>query len=73
MKDRGVPAESASRWRDRLIESGVLFLLVFTPLAYGTVEPWAEAIAELVVLGMVLVWLLGMLRDWELRIELPPG
>jgi hypothetical protein len=44
-----------------------------TPLAYGTVEPWAEAIAELVVLGMVLVWLLGMLRDWELRIDLPPG
>ena len=61
------------RWRDRLIEAGALFLLVFTPLAYGTVEPWAEAIAELVVLGMVLVWLLGMLRDWELRIDLPPG
>ena len=60
-------------WRDRLIEAGALFLLVFTPLAYGTVEPWAEAIAELVVLTMVLVWVLGMLRDWELRIELPPG
>ena len=65
--------EGAIRWRDRLIEAGALFLLVFTPLAYGTVEPWAEAIAELVVLGMVLVWLLGMLRDWELRIDLPPG
>ena len=52
----------------------MLFLLVFTPLAFGTVEPWSEAIAELVVLGMVVAWLLGMaLRDWELRIELPPG
>jgi O-antigen ligase len=61
------------RWPDRIIEAGALFLLVFTPLAYGTVEPWSEAIAELVVLGMVLVWVLGMLRDWELRIELPPG
>ena len=64
---------SPTRWPDRIIEAGTLFLLVFTPLAYGTVEPWSEAIAELVVLGMVLVWVLGMLRDWELRIELPPG
>jgi O-antigen ligase len=56
-----------------VIEAGALFLLVFTPLAFGTVEPWSEAIAELVVLGIVLAWALGMLRDWELRIELPPG
>lgn len=64
---------SSPRWRDHLIEAGALFLLVFTPLAYGTVEPWAEAIAGLVVLGMALVWVLGMLRDREVRIELPPG
>ena len=48
-------------------------LLVFTPLAYGTVEPWSEAVAELVILGMAVVWLLAMLRQWELRVELPPG
>jgi O-antigen ligase len=64
---------SSIRWPDRMVEAGALFLLVFTPLAYGTVEPWSEAIAEVVVLGMLLVWVLGMLRDWELRIELPPG
>src|SRR5262245_23975454 len=62
------------RLGDRFVEAGVIFLLVFTPLAFGTVEPWSEAIAELVVLGMVVVWLLEMmLRDWELRVELPPG
>ncbi len=60
-------------WADRLIEAGALFLLVFTPLAYGTVEPWSEAMAELVVLAMALVWVLRMLLDRELRIELPPG
>jgi O-antigen ligase len=65
---------SSSRWSDWVVETGVLFLLVFTPLAFGTVEVWSEAIAELVVLGMVVAWLLGMmLRDWELRVELPPG
>lgn len=60
-------------WADRLIEAGALFLLVFTPLAYGTVEPWSEAMAELVVLVMALMWILRMLLDRELRIELPPG
>jgi uncharacterized membrane protein len=63
----------ARPWSERLIESGALALLVFTPLAYGTVEPWSEAIAELVILGMGLVWLLAMLRHWELRVELPSG
>jgi uncharacterized membrane protein len=60
-------------WSDRLIEAGTLALLIVTPLAYGTVEPWSEAIAELVILGLGVVWLLAMLRQWELRVELPPG
>jgi uncharacterized membrane protein len=60
-------------WSDRLIEGGVIALLIFTPLAYGTVEPWSEALAELVVLSIAIVWLLAMLRQWELRVELPPG
>jgi len=64
---------SSLRWSERFVEAGALFLLVFTPLAFGTVEPWSEATAELVVLGMVVVWLLGMLRDWEIRVELPPA
>jgi len=59
---------------DKLIEICVLFLFIFTPLAYGTVEPWAEAIAGLVILLMAVIWLLGMvLRQWEVRVELPPG
>jgi uncharacterized membrane protein len=60
-------------WSDRLIEAGTLALLIFTPLAYGTVEPWSEAIAELAILGLGVVWLLSMLRQWEVRVELPPG
>ncbi|HSF31079.1 MAG TPA: O-antigen ligase family protein [Candidatus Tectomicrobia bacterium] len=63
----------ARPWSEPLIESGVLALLVFTPLSYGTVEPWSEAISELVILGMGLVWLLSMLQHWELRLELPGG
>jgi O-antigen ligase len=75
MRHRHRRGRNAERlpWSDRLIEAGALGLLVFTPLAYGTVEPWSEAIAELAILGMGVVWLLAMLRHWELRIELPPG
>ena len=58
---------------DRLIEAGALFLIVFTPFAFGTVEPWSEAVAEIVILGMVVTWLIGNLRNWELRVELPAG
>jgi O-antigen ligase len=61
-------------WPERAIEAGALFLLVFTPLAYGTVEPWSEAVAELVILAMALCYVIGKAyRDWELRFELPVG
>jgi O-antigen ligase len=58
---------------ERLIEAGTLFLLVFTPLAFGTTERWSEAVAEVVILGMVLVYVLANVRSWEIRVELPPG
>ena len=64
---------TTSTAHDRLVEAGVLFLIVFTPFAFGTVEPWSEAVAELVILGMVVTWLIGSLRNWELRVELPAG
>ena len=60
-------------WRDRLIEAGALLLLVFSPLAFGAVEPWSEAIVELVILGMAVVYVIGTLRHWEFRVELAPG
>lgn len=60
-------------WPDRIIEAGALVLLVVTPLAFGTVEPWSEAVAELVVLGMAVVYVVRNLREWEVRVDLPPG
>ncbi len=58
---------------DRMVEGGALFLLVFTPLAFGTVEPWSEAVAELVILVMVVAWVLGNLGARQLRVRLPAG
>lgn len=65
--------ESDVPWTEHAIEIGVLFLVVFTPLAFGTVNPWSAAIAETVILAMVALWMLRMVREWELRIAIPPG
>jgi hypothetical protein len=69
---RTLVVETGSR-PQRFVEAGALFLLVFSPLAYGAVQPWSEAVVELVVLGMAVAYIIGTLRDWELRVELPPG
>ena len=69
----GGPPGGATGWCWR--GGRAAFLLVFTPLAFGTVEPWSEAIAELVVLGMVVAWLLehGAEGLGAPHLRLPPG
>ena len=44
-----------------LIESLLVFLLIFTPLAYGAVHPWSIAIFEVAAALMGLFWVLKML------------
>ncbi len=41
---------------DRIIEYGVMFLIVFTPLAFGAVQPWAYYTMELTVCFLVFIW-----------------
>ena len=43
-------------WIDRFIRGSLLFLLLFTPLAFGTVHAWAYSLMEGVVALMVLAW-----------------
>jgi len=44
---------------DRIIRGGLVALIGFTPLAYGTVEPWSIAIMEWGVVSLLLVFLLS--------------
>ncbi|MEA3386353.1 MAG: O-antigen ligase family protein [Thermodesulfobacteriota bacterium] len=46
---------------DIIIECGIIFLIVFTPLAFGTVHVWAYTVMELIVLFLLLVWLLKLI------------
>ena len=42
---------------DTIIENGLIFLIIFTPLAFGSVHIWAYTIVEVVVLLLLLTWL----------------
>ena len=44
-----------------IIECGIIFLIVFTPLAFGTVHVWAYTVMELTVLFLLFVWLLKLI------------
>ncbi len=49
-----------------------MLLLVFTPLPYAAVEAWSTTLWEVWVFGTALLWIILMIRDGELRIELNP-
>jgi len=53
---------------DRVTRWGLVGLILFTPLAFGTVEPWAIALMEWGVATLTLVFYLGRLwPDQEIR------
>src|SRR5262245_62009310 len=62
-------ATRLARWCDRVLHWGLVSLLVFTPLAFGTVEAWAIAIMEWGIWTLVLV---AILRAGLGGQEVPP-
>jgi tetratricopeptide (TPR) repeat protein/O-antigen ligase len=57
---------------DRLRSSGLLALLVFAPLPYGSVVPWAHAVIEATAALLAGAWVWGMLRQGALRLRPTP-
>ena len=51
---------SYPRIANRIIEWGIIFLIVFTPIACGTVHPWAYTIMELAICIMIIVWIIRL-------------
>ena len=45
---------------DHLFTGGILFLIVFTPFAFGAVHPWAYSTMEVVIFALVIVWMLKL-------------
>ena len=55
------------RLTDRIIEISLITLLVFTPLARGTVQVWAISIAHFITLIMFTAFLLRVIYDGQFR------
>ncbi|MDI6759644.1 MAG: O-antigen ligase family protein [Candidatus Brocadiaceae bacterium] len=51
---------------NRLIEAFIIFLVAFTPLAFGAREAWAIIVMECVTLLAVTVWLVRMTYEKEI-------
>jgi len=49
-------------WQDVVVEKGILFLIIFTPLAFGSVQEWASAIMELAAFIVLGAWII---RAWS--------
>ncbi len=54
---------------DRVVEVGLYGLVILTPLAFGTVETWSVALAEIGIYAIALAWGLAMMSAGEIRIE----
>lgn len=52
-------AESPKGPADSVIEKGVVLLLIFTPLAFGTVQHWSVAVMEILAFSLLFMKLAG--------------
>src|SRR5438094_9015225 len=46
---------------DRIVTASLLFLIFFTPLAFGSVHPWAFSLMEGMIFLLVAVWMSKLL------------
>jgi O-antigen ligase len=57
---------------DIIIEAGVLSLLIFAPLAYGSVEVWSQTLLELALLFILFIWISKTFIDGRIVIYRSP-
>jgi hypothetical protein len=53
-------AKGGGGFLNAVIEKGILFLLIFTPLAFGTVQQWSIAVMEIMAFIIFGAWLLKL-------------
>jgi O-antigen ligase len=71
---RGEPTSRAFARRfgeilDKVIFVGLLGVTIFSPIPYGTVDPWWEAAFECSVFALTSIWVIEVLckRQWNIR------
>ncbi|MEA3305689.1 MAG: O-antigen ligase family protein, partial [Candidatus Omnitrophota bacterium] len=63
INNQRLSAENQRSSVEKLIEFCLVFLIIFTPFAYGAVEPWGIAIFEITAAVMFLTWVLKILKN----------
>jgi len=49
-----------------LVEAGIIFLIIFAPIYYGSVTLWTITVIELIILFMLLIWGVGIVAQGKL-------
>jgi O-antigen ligase len=58
-----------SRRLDAGIDGGILFLLVFTPLAFGSVQDWSAAVMDAAAYTVLGLWLISRYHQDQVRLQ----
>ena len=62
------------KYIDAIIEKGIIFLLIFTPLAFGTVQPWSIAVMEIIAFTLFFLYLIKkILQNPPSSLRPPPS
>ncbi len=67
-----MPESSSVRFCNGVIEVGLMSLIIFTPLAFGTVQVWSITVVHLVTLAMLAAWLIKMNSLGEFKLMKTP-
>ncbi len=55
-----MPEALSIRFCNGVIELGLVSLIIFTPLAFSTVQVWSITVVHLITLAMLATWLIKM-------------
>ncbi len=59
-----------SNYCNTIIEKAIIFLLIFTPLAFGTVQPWSVSIMEITAFLVFGAWLLNLTFQETVKVNM---
>jgi O-antigen ligase len=61
------------KFSDTFIEKGIVLLLIFTPLAFGTVQPWSVAVMEIISFFIFFLYLIKRIleKPFQLSLQVP--
>jgi O-antigen ligase len=60
-----------SRVLDKVIAVGMLVVVIFTALAFGSNEPWSVGLFQLMIAVLLMMWVIKSVADKRVKISVP--